>query len=231
MDFERWQRTTGSEVLWLSGPAECHISDASSYVVDLVKERPSQTQHLVLYFFCSTASAQALLAATFVSTIIHQLASRIPQLTGKIITVFLRTLLDTILRDGLLSDPGRSRFKTNDSAEATMKNILKTPSSGYWGALREVLDIEREQELSLIIDGLDKVEHQKDNFIQELCAFVEHLRGRPSTTRVLLTSQPQAGMKEMLGQLPSIEYDRERKGLISLVLRADEVANNCRMSE
>ena len=97
-----------------------------------------------------------------------------------------------------------------------MKEILKTPSSGYWGALRKVLDIEREQELSLIIDGLDKIEHQEDNFIQELCAFVKNLRGRPSTTRVLLTSQPQAKFKEILGQLPSIEYDRERKGLISL---------------
>ena len=217
MDFERWQRTTGSEALWLSGPAECHISDASSYIVDLVKEKPSRTQHLVLYFFCSTASATPPLAATFVSTIIHQLASRIPQLTGKVISVFLRTLLDTILRAEPLSDPGRSRFKTNDSAEATMRNILKTPSSGYWGALREVLDIEREQELSLIIDGLDEVEHQEDSFIQELCAFVEHLRGRPSTTRVLLTSQSQAGIKEILSQLPVIEHDRERKGLISLI--------------
>ena len=217
MDFERWQHTTGSEVLWLSGPAECHISDASSYIVDLCKEKPCRTQHLVLYFFCSTASAQAPIAATFVSTIIHQLASRTPQLTGKVITVFLRTLLDTILRDEPLSDLGRSRFKANDSAEAAVKKILKAPSSGYWGALWEVLDIEPEQELSLIIGGLDKVEHQKDNFIQELCTFVEHLRGRPSTTRVLLTSQPQAGIKEILGQLPSIEYGRERKGLISLV--------------
>ena len=222
MDFERWKCTTGSEVLWLSGPAECHISDASSYIVDLVKEKPSRTQHLVLYFFCSTASATAPLAATFVSTIIHQLASRIPQLTGKVISVFLRTLLDTILRDELLPDPGWSRFKTNDSVEATMKNILKTPSSGYWDALREVLDIEREQELSLIVDGLDKVEHQKDNFIPELCAFIKHLRGRPSTTRVFLTSQSQAGIKEIFGQLPSIEYDRERKGLISLICSQDE---------
>ena len=175
IDFERWQRTTGSEALCLSGPAKCRISDASSYIVDLVKEKPSRTQHLVLYFFCSTASAKAPIAATFVSTIIHQLTSRMPQLMEKAITVFLRTLLDTTLGDGPRSEPRRSRFKTNDSTEAMMKEILKTPSSGYWGALREVLDIEREQELSLIIDGLDEVEHQEDNFIQELCAFVEHL--------------------------------------------------------
>ena len=222
MDFERWQCTNGSEVLWLSGPAECHISDASSYVVDLVKEKHSRTQHLVLYFFCSTASTQTPIAATFVSTIIHQLASRMPQLAGKVISVFLRTLLDIILRDKSLFDPGRPRFKTNDSAEATVKEILKAPSSGYWGALREVLDIERETDLSLIIDGLDKIEHQKDEFIQELFGFIEQLRGRPSTTRVLLTSQPQAGIKEILGPLPSIEYDRERKGLISPICSQGE---------
>ena len=138
MDFERWHCTTGSEALWLSGPAGYHISDASSYIVDLVKEKPSRAQHLVLYFFCSTTSAQTPIAATFVSTIVHQLASRMPRLTGKIITVFLRTLLDIILRDKSLSDPGRSRFKANDSTAATVKKILKTPSNGYWGALREV---------------------------------------------------------------------------------------------
>ena len=112
-----------------------------------------------------------------------------------------------------------------------MKEILKTPSSKYWGALREVLDIEREQELSLIVDGLDKIEHQKDEFIQGFCVFVEYLRGRPSATRVLLTSQSQAGIKEILGQLPAIEYDRERKGLISLILKANKVAKNCRVFE
>ena len=222
MDFEQWQHTTGSEVLWLSGPAAWDISDASSYIVDLGKEGPPRTQHLVLYFFCSSASAQAPIAATFVSTIIHQLTSRMPQLTGKVIPIFLHTLLDTILRDEPLSNPRRSRFKTNDSVEATMENILKTPSSGYWGALRAVLDIAREQELSLIIDGIDKVERQKDSFIQELRAFVENLRGRPSITRVLLTSQSQTGMKEILGQLPSIEYDRERKGLISHICSQGE---------
>ena len=216
MDFERWKCTTGSEALWLSGPAGCHISDASSYIVDLVKEKPSRTEHLVLYFFCSTASARAPIAASFVSTIIQQLASRMPQLAEKVITVFLRTLLDTPLGDEPRSDTERPRFKTNGSAEAVVKEILKETSSGYWGALREVLDIEREADISLIIDGLDRIEHRKDEFIQELFVFIEQLRGRPSTTRVLLTSQPQPGIKEILGPLPSIEHDRERKGVISL---------------
>ena len=213
MDFETWHHTNGSEVLWLAGPAECHISGASSCIVDLVKEKPSQTQHVVLYFFCSTAPAKVSFATTFVSTIIHQLACRLPLLKEKITTVFLRTLLDTIFNDQPPSDPGRSHFKTVDSAEATVKNILKAAISGYWSALKAVMKIV--QGLSLIIDGLDEVEHRKVEFIRELYVFIKQLGGRPYTTRVLLTSRPEAEIKEILGLLPSIEYDRERKGLIS----------------
>ena len=212
MDFEQWHHTNGSEVLWLSGPAECHISDASSCIVDLMKEKPSQSQHLVLYFFCSTASSEDPIAITFVSTIIHQLACRLPRLKGEFSTVFLRTLLDAILRGEPLSNMKRSRFKTNDSVEETVEKILEPVSSRYWGALRAVMGIERGIELSLIIDGLDKIEYQKYEFIRELRVFTEDLRERPSTTRVLLTSRPQAEIKQILDQLPSIEYDRERKG-------------------
>ena len=234
MDFERWHYTKGSEALWLSGPAECHISAASSCIVDLEKEKRSQTHHLVLYFFCSstTAPAGAPIAITFVNTIIHQLAGHLPLLKGRVTTGFLGNLLEIILRDEPVSDPKGSRFKTNDSVAATIEKILKASSSGYWGALREVLDSEWDKELSLIIDGLDKVWHQKE-FIQELCAFVEHLRERPSTTRVLLTSRTQAGVKGLLGQLPSIEYDKERKGWIFLflILKTGKEAKNCRMSK
>ena len=232
IDFEKWHYTKRSDVLWLSGPAECHISDASSCIVDLFKGKPLQTQHLVLYFFCSTASAKTPIAVTFVSTVLYQLACRLPQLKGKVTSVFLHSLLDTILSDEPFSDPGLSRFKKNDSAETTVGKILKASSSEYWRALRAVLGIEQEKELSLIIDGLDKVEHQKDKFIRELYVFIGYLRERRSTARVLLTSRPQAKIKEILGQLPSIEYDRERKGLnLLFILETNKEAKNCRMSE
>jgi hypothetical protein len=185
-------------------------------------ETYSKTQHSVLYFFCSTAPSRIPIAITFISTIVHQLACRLPQLKGKVTTIFLRTLLDTILRDEPLSDPEQSRFKAGDSTEATVKKILNVSSSGYWGALRAVMDIEREQELSLIVDGLDKTEHQEDEFIQEVRAFIEHLREKRSTIRVLLTSRPQAKIEEVLCGLPCIEYDRERKGLICLIYHSED---------
>ena len=74
------------------------------------------------------------------------------------------------------------------------------------------MDIAHEQRLSLIIDGLDGIGHQKREFIQEIRLFTEYLRERPSTTRILLTSQPQAEVKDVLSELPCIEYDKERKG-------------------
>ena len=214
MDFERWQSTNGTQVLWLSGPAECRISNASSHIVDLVKEKPTSAQHLVLFFFCSTVAAGASIVIPFVSTIIHQLASRLPQLKKGITTAFLRTLLNAILEGEPLSDPEQSRFKNDDSAGATIGKILKEPSSEYWRALRAAMDIVHEQELSLIIDGLDKIRHQEHEFVQEILSFIEHLRERSSTTRVLLTSRPQAEMKEILSELSCIEYDKERKGSV-----------------
>jgi ankyrin repeat protein len=199
--------------------------------VDLVKGKPSQRQHLVLYFFCSTAPGEASIAITFVSTIIHQLASHSPQLKERVTTVFLRTLLDTILRAEPLSDPERPRFKAGDSDEATVKKILKASSSGYWSALRAVMDIEREQELSLIIDGLDKTEHQDDEFTRGVWIFIEYLRERYSTVRVLLTSRPHSKIRDMLNGLPCIEYDKERKGLICLISYSSNKRRKLRIAE
>ena len=217
MDFERWQSTNGSEVLWLSGPAECRISDASSRIVDLAKESYPEFQHSMMYFFCFTAPKKVPIAITFVSTVVRQLIRCSPGLKQEITTIFLRTLLDTIFGEEPLSNPGVPRFNADDSAEVMVVKILKASSGAYWDALMAVMDIEQEKGLSLIIDGLDRIEDQKCEFIQRLLAFVEHLREKPSTSRVLLTSRPQAEIKEILGQLPSIEYDRERKGSISLV--------------
>ena len=221
MDFERWQSTDGFEVLWISGPAACRISDASSRIVDQAMKTSSESgaQHPVLYFFCSTAPTKVPIAITFISTIIHQLLRSLSGLKEKVTTVFLRNLLDTVLRDEpLLDQQELSRFNRDDSVEATVKKILQASSDGYWGALRAVVKcIDREHRVSLIIDGLDNAEHQGDEFIQKVLRFIDFLRGRPTTTRVLLTSRPQAGIKDVLSGVPSIEYDRERRGLISVV--------------
>ena len=67
-------------------------------------------------------------------------------------------------------------------------------------------------DLSIVIDGLDRVKRQKVEFIREVRELVEHLQGRISKVKALLTSQPEAEIKEVLDGLPCIEYDKERKG-------------------
>ena len=221
MDFERWQSTNGLEVLWLSGPADCRISDASSRIVDLAKESYPEAQHSVLYFFCVTAPKKIPIAITFVSTVVGQLVHFSPSLKREITTAFLRALFETILGEEPHLKLGVPLFNADDSAEVILKKILGVPSASgaYWAALKAVMDIEPEKALSLVIDGLDETEHQNHEFIRELCVFIGHLRKRRSgsTTRVLLTSRPQAEVKDILGRLPSIEYDKERKGLICLI--------------
>ena len=165
MDFDRWHRTNDMGVLWLAGPAECRISDASSHIVDLAKETYLEGQHSVLYFFCSTAPKEIPIATTFVSTIVCQLVRCSPELKEKITTTFLRSLVDAIFREEPRSNPEVPRFRADDSAEVVVEEILKASSDAYWGALRAVLDIEQEMELSLVIDGLDETENKKDEFV------------------------------------------------------------------
>ena len=211
MDYEQWWFSKGSRALWLSGPAECDISDASSCIVGLAKETTTGAQHSALYFFCSTLTAENRVVITFVSTIVHQLVCCVPQLKEQVSKVFLRALVKTVLREDNLKE---SRFKPGDSAEATVKKVLQASSEGYWSALRAVMGLEHKQEIYLIIDGLDKAGQE---FIRGVHFFIESLHECPSTTKVLLTSRPQAELKQTLGGMPCIEYDKERKGLICLI--------------
>jgi hypothetical protein len=241
VDFEKWLSakdsqvsTKDSQVLWLSGPAECCIPDVSSRIIDLAKKAHPDAQHSVLYFFCSAATTKVPIAIIFVSAVVHQLVHCLPRRKKKAATTaFLQALLKEILREESLSDLNLCRFKAGDSEDAIVKEILKASSDRYWGALTAVMEIEREQGLSIIIDGLDKTKHKKYEFIKEVCEFIEYLRGRPSTTKVLLTSKPQPEIKKILHGLRCIEYDRERKGSLCLffVLKLNNVANSCRVSE
>ena len=108
IDFERWESTKGLQVLWIYGPAECCISDASSRIVDQAMKTSSESgaQHPVLYFFCSTAPTKVPIAITFISTIIHQLLRSLPGLKEKVTTVFLRTEMGRI--------PGIKRKRRKD---------------------------------------------------------------------------------------------------------------------
>jgi hypothetical protein len=218
MDFQCWISTKRSQVLWLSGPPECHIHDALMHMVDLIKKQVASTEYTVLYFFCSAVAKEEPVATIFVRALLQQIVRSFPPQKQKIaVNVFLRTLFHTILRKQ--SDPNSwlSRFKGEDSPDEIVRYLLNATCNEQWDALKAVLDIEHKQELSLIIDGLDKIEKQNEKFITDIRSFIEHLQDRVKI-KVLLTSRPTAEIKELLDGLTCIEFDKERKGLTILFL-------------
>ena len=68
-----------------------------------------------------------------------------------------------------------SHFSMGDSTGMTIEKILQASSDGYWRALKAAMDIVPEQGMSLIIDRLDMVEHQKREFALKTCAFIGYL--------------------------------------------------------
>jgi ankyrin repeat domain-containing protein 50 len=79
IDFELWEQSTtpSSQVLWLSGPPECNVHQASSDMVDLMKKCP-ELQHFVLYFFCLSASRKKSIASVFIHTLLYQTICCLP---------------------------------------------------------------------------------------------------------------------------------------------------------
>jgi hypothetical protein len=203
-DFAQWD-SGNSPVLWLSGPTECSIDQVSSNIVNHEMEAASRSQHLVLYFFCSTVPRAKSIIIVFVHTILRQLISRLPEQEKAIVTAFLQTLLDGVFG----RDP--SRFTAGDRSDTTIKKILDASTSELWDALMAALDVERERKLTIIID---RVEQQAIDFTDGLDKLVEYLLGRPLKVKALLTSRLVTNIKEkLLNGLLHIEYDKERKGL------------------
>jgi hypothetical protein len=213
MDFRQWSAASGPQVLWLSGPPECDIHQVSSYIVDQEKNRTSKTQYFVLYFFCSTAARKKPIAVIFIHTLLDQIISC--SSTNKRILIvrrFLHSLLEGAFKKERIPNWERRGFDEKDSPDTNIKKILNAPANELWAALEAVLGDEEQRGLSVVVDGLDKVEHQRGEFIGGVRAFVEHLQQRTSKVKILLTSRPLAEIKDLFDGLSCIEHDRERKG-------------------
>lgn len=213
MDFRQWDAASCPQVLWLSGPPECDIHQVSSYIVDQEKNRTSKTQYFVLYFFCSTAARKEPIIIIFIHTLLDQIVRCSPA-NERILIVrrFLHSLLEGAFKDGRTPNWESRGFNEKDSPDTNIKKILNAPANELWAALEAVLGDEEQRGLSVIVDGLDKVEHQRGELIGGVCAFVKHLQQRTSRVKILLTSRPLAEIKDLFDGLPCIEHDRERKG-------------------
>lgn len=213
MDFAQWSSASYSQALWLSGPSERNIHQVSSYIVDQEKKRVMKTQRLVLYFFCSAPIRRGSIVAVFIRTLLSQIVCSSPRDKGiLIVRSFLR-----ILHEGIFKKEGALNWKEldlkeGDSPAKNIKKILQGPSNALWAALRAVLADEEQRELFVAVDGLDKVEDQKVEFLKGVRGFVTYLLEKTSNVKILLTSRPQSEIKEVFDGLPCIEYDKERIG-------------------
>jgi hypothetical protein len=213
MDFRQWNTASCPQVLWLSGPPECDIHQVSSYIVDQEKNRASEMQHFVLYFFCSTAARKQPIVVIFIHTLLDQIVNCSPA-NERILIVrrFLHSLLEGTFNKEKIPNWERRGFNEKDSPDTDIKKLLNAPANELWAALEAVLGDEEQRGLSVVVDGLDKVEHHRGELIRGLRAFVEHLQQRTSKVKTLLTSRPLADIKDVFDGLSCIEHDRERKG-------------------
>jgi hypothetical protein len=178
------------------------------------KERTSKEQHSILYFFRSTAYTEKPIVVNFIHTLLYQIIfCSSSDEKVQIIKTFLHSLGKAILRKEQALYPKSWRFREDDSRNTTIRKVLDIGTKELWSALRTVLENARIRELSIVIDGLDRVEHKKVEFVKEVRAFIVHLQERFLKVKALLTSRPDVEIKEVLDGLLGIEYDKERKGL------------------
>ena len=209
-EFQQWT-STRSQTLWLLGPSRCNIYQISSYLLDSLPKIILENRSYVLYFFCSTATEQKSPAISFVHTLLLQILNfSSPEQKALIIGHFLHTLFHSILeRSRKNKERIRRRFKENGSFEDIIKGMLS--DAAIWDALRAVLD-DHNHKLLIVVDGIDKIERQRAEFVQEVRAVIGDLPNRNAKIMSLITSQPDDRIKEVLNGLPCIEYDKERKG-------------------
>ena len=208
MDFRQWNNASYFQVLWLSGPPECSIHQVSSYVVNKATLKP---ECCVLYFFCSAAAREKSVVSRFIQTLLYQIICCSP--VDKKISIVRKIL--HILVDGIFKREGAYNVELTNfegSPDIRLSGVVDGPTDELWTALEAVLADEQARELLIVVDGLDKVLHEKQEFISAVRAFVGHLQQRISKVKILLTSQPSNEIKNEFDEFPSIEYDKERKG-------------------
>ncbi|KAF8543474.1 hypothetical protein BDD12DRAFT_726228, partial [Trichophaea hybrida] len=120
--------------------------------------------------------------------------------------VFIRALLNQIA-------PSKPWIIDN-SPDKTLGALLsssKISSGQLLNAPKEVLIQQQKQKLLIIIDGLDKLEAQRQE-ISEIRSFITYVQER-TWFKALLTSQTRADIKETFDGLSCIhiEYDKERQ--------------------
>ncbi|KAL7782062.1 ankyrin repeat-containing domain protein [Trichoderma afarasin] len=212
VDYKEWDAGDSSRILWLTGPPECNIRKATSFILRREMKKSSKTQRLMLHFFCSAASVKGSSIAIFIRALAYQIVSTSPQ-TRQMPTIrkFLRSILSSTFKR--ISPNLMQRFSLRDS-NSNIMNLLESPDDSLWAALWAIMPIEQSPELSIVIDGIEHIRDRRGKFIRRIREFVEDLQ-RTCKAKILLTSGLEPDTAQVFNGLPHIEFDKERKECLS----------------
>lgn len=190
----------------MSGPPDRNIDQISSYIVSQEKE----TGRLVLYFFFSADINVSAVIRTLLKQIVRDppIKDDVP-----IIQAFLYKLLREFFPKQTVPNWEELGLVEREPLENIQKILEIAPAKELFTAFKTVLPDEAQRGLSIVIDRLDKVEHQRNELMSGIQALVKHLQKQTSKAKILLTSRPMDEVEVLLKPLPRIEYDRERRGL------------------
>lgn len=182
----------------LSAPPSHRTTEVCSHLIELAKEKASQTNSSVLYFFCSTVP-EARRLPVFTHTILHQIVcSSNVEKADSITTAFLLTLL------GRHFQQRTQVFKQDNHPDTTIQKILDAPGNLLIEALVEAVKTAGIQELSIFVDGMT------EDIVRLI---VKHSMRATRKLKALFTIDESPKYGNILDRMMCIEYDKERKGL------------------
>ncbi|KAL7808677.1 hypothetical protein V8C26DRAFT_412845 [Trichoderma gracile] len=225
LDFINWDSGSSPRILWLSAPPECDLRKAVSFILQREIDRSRKTQNRVLYYFCSPYARQTLLATSFIRTLAHQIISSAAEAKQTpIAQSFLRSILAHMFKSTASNTFLQWSSRCSDNF---ICDLLKAPDESLWAALLAILPTGQNQSLSVLINGHENI---SGDVIRDIRGYIEDLQ-QVTSAKVLLTSGIEAETRRILGGLPYINYDEERKECLSSLsfvdTRFDKIVKAC----
>jgi hypothetical protein len=173
------------------------MTELCSHIIDLVKEKASQTNSSVLYFFASSTT-KAKSFTDFTHTLLHQIVCCSAGNADSIAATFLNTL------PGGYFQRCTQAFMEDDSISTTIEKILDAPENVLIEALVKAIVNAGIQDLWIIVDGMSE---------DIVNLVVKHIMRATRKLKALFTIDESPTYGGIRDRLICIEYDKERKGL------------------
>ncbi|OGM40936.1 hypothetical protein ABOM_010325 [Aspergillus bombycis] len=212
IDFQCWQSSDSSQFLWLSGRSECNIQQATAFQIGKEFNKAPVKPAFVQFHCSDLLPPHYSLIKAISHSLFHQLISNLPANSKDLaIKDFLRCLYSTAVAKSEELTKRIIRIDDKTSKENIIDMIMRLEDSHHWSALKAALT-EVKQDLVLVLYHIDLVSPQNIESILDIVTFLKHLVQKATRkVKVLLTSKPNAEIREILAGVPSIEHDKERK--------------------